>query len=99
MLISNELIRAAGCHIHYIEGLDPSDDPDSFLSDILMDAVAAHYSKNLSKNIRRGVNYNAANALTNSHKIFSFMIGADKHYAAAPVPQPGRHTIPRRPQG
>lgn len=53
-----------------------------------MDAVAAHYSKNLSKNIRRGVNYNAENALANGHKIFGFVIGKDKRYEPDPVAAP-----------
>lgn len=84
VLVARELIRAAGCRIHYIEGLDPSDDPDSFLSEVLIDAVAAYYSKN----IRRGQSYNAERAPSNGHKIFGFTVDADKRDIPDPETAP-----------
>lgn len=80
VLAAKQTIRAAGCRIHYIEGIDPNDDPDTFLIELLMDGMAAHYSTNLSRNIRRGVNYNAERALSNGRRIFGFTTGPDKKY-------------------
>jgi DNA invertase Pin-like site-specific DNA recombinase len=88
VLAAKQMIRAAGCRIHYIEGIDPNDDPDTFLMQLLMDGMAAHYSQNLSRNIRRGVNYNAERALSNGRRIFGFMTGKDKRYELDPRTAP-----------
>lgn len=89
VLNAKQAIRAAGCRIHYIEGVDPNeDDPDTFLIELLMDGMAAHYSTSLSRNIRRGVNYNAERALSNGRKIFGFTTGPDKKYILDPQTAP-----------
>lgn len=89
VLSAKQAIRAAGCQLHYIEGVSPNeDDPDTFLVELLMDGMAAHYSTSLSRNIKRGVNYNAERALANGRKIFGFQIGADKRYELDPVTAP-----------
>lgn len=77
---AQQMIRAAGCRIHYIEGIDPSDDPDTFVTQLLMNGMAAYYSQNFSLNIRRRANYNAERALSSGRRIFGFMTGKDKRY-------------------
>lgn len=80
LLETKQVIRLAGARLHYVEGLSPTDDPDSILIEGINDSVAENYSRQLSVNIRRGVAYNAENALANGHKIFGFVIGPDKKY-------------------
>ncbi|WP_392452444.1 recombinase family protein [Corynebacterium dentalis] len=81
-------IRLVGARLHYIEGFSPTDDPDSILVEGMSDAYAEWYSRQLSANIRRGVQYNAENALSNGRKIFGFTIGADKRYELDPQTAP-----------
>lgn len=81
-------IRLAGARLHYIEGFSPTDDPDSILVEGLSDAFAEYYSRQLAVNIRRGVEYNAKNALSNGRKIFGFLTGPDKRYVLDPDTAP-----------
>lgn len=89
VLAAKKAIRDQGCRIHYIEGVSPDEDnPDAFLMELLMDGMAAHYSTSLSRNIRRGLNYNAQRALSNGRKIFGFVTGPDKRYLPDPDTAP-----------
>lgn len=88
LMTTRQRIRNAGCRIHYIEGIDPTEDPESIIVEAMNDAMAECYSLNLSKNIRRGVQYNAQHALANGHKILGFTIGPDKRYHADPATAP-----------
>ncbi len=81
-------IRMAGARLHYIEGFSPTDDPDSVLMEGMSDAFAEYYSRVLSVNIRRGVTYNAENALSNGRKIFGFLTGPGKKYVPDPQTAP-----------
>ena len=81
-------IRLAGARLHYIEGYSPTDDPDSVLVEGMSDAFAEYYSLQLSHNIRRGVEYNARNALSNGRKIFGFLTAPYKKYVLDPDTAP-----------
>ena len=45
-----------------------------------MEGMAEFYSRQLSQNIRRGMEYNAEHALYNGHKVFGYAVGDDKRY-------------------
>lgn len=40
-----------------------------------MEAMAEYYSRQLSQNIQRGMDYNAQHALYNGHKLFGYTWG------------------------
>ena len=85
--VKNE-IRLNGARLHYIEGFSPTEAAESILVEGMSDAFAEYYSRQLSANIRRGVNYNAERALANGRRIFGFRIGADKRYELDPETAP-----------
>lgn len=58
-------IRDAGCEIRLLAGNIPTDGPEGVLIEGLMDAMAEYYSRQLSQNIQRGMDYNAQHALYN----------------------------------
>ncbi len=88
LLLAKQAIRAAGARVHYIEGISPTDSPDSVLMEGVADAFAEYYSLQLSANIRRGQRYNAERALSNGHKIFGFTVDTDKRYVPDPETAP-----------
>ena len=88
LILVKQTIRKAGARVHYIEGISPTDSPDSVLMEGVADAFAEYYSLQLSANIRRGQRYNAERALSNGHKIFGFSVGSDKRYVADPETAP-----------
>ena len=88
LILVKQTIRKAGARVHYIEGISPTDSPDSVLMEGVADAFAEYYSLQLSANIRRGQRYNAERALSNCHKIFGFSVGSDKRYVADPETAP-----------
>lgn len=89
LLLANQAIRAAGARLHYIEGISPSDSPDSVLVEGVADAFAEYYSLQLSANIRRGQRYNAERALSNWHNIYGLTV--DEEIATYPTLK--RHTL------
>lgn len=56
-------IREAGCRIHFVAEPMPDDSPESILMESMMEGMAEFYSRQLSTNIRRGMNYNAERAI------------------------------------
>ena len=88
LILVKQTFRKAGARVHYIEGISPTDSPDSVLMEGVADAFAEYYSLQLSANIRRGQRYNAERALSNGHKIFGFSVGSDKRYVADPETAP-----------
>ena len=87
-LLGKQAIRSVGARVHYIEGISPTDSPDSVLMEGVADAFAEYYSLQLSANIRRGQSYNAERALSNGHKVFGFTVDADKRYIPSPETAP-----------
>ena len=88
LLLVKQAIRSVGARVHYIEGISPTDSPDSVLMEGVADAFAEYYSLQLSANIRRGQRYNAERALSNGHKIFGFAVDQDKRYIPDPETAP-----------
>ena len=88
LALVKQAIRSVGARVHYIEGISPTDSPDSVLMEGVADAFAEYYSLQLSANIRRGQRYNAERALSNGHKIFGFTVDQDKRYIPDPETAP-----------
>ena len=88
LLSVRQAIKDAGARIHYIEGISPTDAPDSVLMEGVADAFAEYYSAQLAANIRRGQRYNAERALSNGHRIFGFTVDQDKRYIPDPETAP-----------
>lgn len=88
LLLVKQAIRSVGARLHYIEGISPTDSPDSVLMEGVADAFAEYYSLQLSANIRRGQRYNAERALSNGHKIFGFTVDSEKRYIPDPETAP-----------
>ena len=76
LAMAKRTIRDAGCEIRLLAENIPTDGPEGVLIEGLMDAMAEYYSRQLSQNIQRGMDYNAQHALYNGHKLFGY--GVDK---------------------
>jgi DNA invertase Pin-like site-specific DNA recombinase len=71
----------AGCRVCYVAGNTPdSDSPGASPMESMLDGMADYYSKQLARNIRRGVNYNAQHALSIGHKMLGYATDETKHY-------------------
>lgn len=58
----------------------PDDSPESVLMESMMEGMAEFYSRQLSTNIRRGMNYNAERALYNGYKVLGYGVDDNKKY-------------------
>lgn len=74
-------IREAGCRLELVAELSPSDDPESVLFEAMSESFAEYYSRQLSRNIRRGMTYNAENGLYNGHAVFGYKGKPGEPYA------------------
>ena len=81
-------IREAGCRIELIAEMSPTDDPESVLFEGIAESFAEYYSRTLSVNIRRGMDYNAAHALYNGHKVFGYEGKPHEPYSVDPRTAP-----------
>lgn len=81
-------IREAGCRIELIAEMSPTDDPESVLFEGIAESFAEYYSRTLSVNIRRGMDYNAARALYNGHKVFGYEGKPHEPYSVDPRTAP-----------
>ena len=88
LAIAKKKIRDAGCEIHYIAEALPTSTPEASLMEGLLESMAEFYSKQLSQNVLRGMNYNAQNALYNGHKMLGYGVGDDKKYIIDPETAP-----------
>lgn len=88
LALAKRKIRAVGAQIKYIEGISPTDSPDSILVEAINDSFAQYYSVQLAANIRRGINYNYEHGLYNGKKIFGYTVDAEKHYIPDPETAP-----------
>jgi len=73
-------IRDAGCRICLSAEPTPDDSPESVLMETMMEGMAEFYSRQLSVNIRRGMNYNVQHALYNGHKVWGYGVDDEKRY-------------------
>lgn len=76
LAMAKRTIRDAGCEIRLLAENIPTEGPEGVLIEGLMDAMAEYYSRQLSQNIQRGMDYNTQHALYNGHKLFGY--GVDK---------------------
>lgn len=90
-LLGKQAIRSVGARVHYIEGISPTDSPDSVLMEGVADAFAEYYSLQLSANIRRGQSYNAERALSNGHKVSASLSTPTSVTSQALRPRPSSH--------
>lgn len=66
LAMAKKKIRDAGCEIHLLAENIPTEGPEGVLIEGLMEAMAEYYSRQLSQNIQRGMDYNAAWTTTRS---------------------------------
>ena len=88
LIVAKKMIRESGCRIHLIAEPTPDDSPESGLMETILEGMTEFYSKNLSCNIRRGMEYNARHALFNGHVVFGYCVGSDKKYVINPAQAP-----------
>lgn len=89
LAMAKKKIRDAGCEIHLLAEHIPTEGPEGVLIEGLMEAMAEYYSRQLSQNIQRGMDYNAQHALYNGHKLFGYDVDrSTKKY----IPDPS--TVP-----
>lgn len=89
LAMAKRTIREAGCEIRLLAENIPTDGPEGVLIEGLMDAMAEYYSRQLSQNIQRGMDYNAQHALYNGHKLFGYDVDrATKKYVVDPDTAP-----------
>lgn len=70
--MAKHAIRKAGCGIHLLAEAIPTETPEGVLMEGMMESFAEYYSLQLSMNVRRGMMYNAQNALYNGNKLFGY---------------------------
>lgn len=81
LAFARKTIRDAGCRVCYVAEAIPDDDsPEAALMESFLDGMADYYSRQLARNIRRGVRYNAEHCLSNGHKLFGYKIDDMKRY-------------------
>ena len=83
LAMAKKKIRDAGCEIHLLAEHIPTEGPEGVLIEGLMEAMAEYYSRQLSQNIQRGMDYNAQHALYNGHKLFGYDV--DRSTKAAQI--------------
>ena len=89
LAMAKKKIRDAGCEIHLLAENIPTEGPEGVLIEGLMEAMAEYYSRQLSQNIQRGMDYNAQHALYNGHKLFGYDVDrSTKKYIPDPNTAP-----------
>lgn len=90
---AKKTIRDAGCSIHLIAEPTPDDSPESVLMESILEGMTEYYSRNLSGNIKRGMNFNAEHALFNGHRLFGYKVDGNKKYIIDDTQAPIVHRI------
>ena len=89
LAMAKKKIRDAGCEIHLLAEHIPTEGPEGVRIEGLMEAMAEYYSRQLSQNIQRGMDYNAQHALYNGHKLFGYDVDrSTKKYIPDPNTAP-----------
>lgn len=65
-------IKDAGCKINYLAETIPENEADASLIEGMYEVFAEYYSKQLSQNIKRGLNHNSELCLFNGHRTFGY---------------------------
>lgn len=83
LAMAKKKIRDAGCEIHLLAESIPTNTPEGALMEGLLESMAEFYSRQLSQNITRGMDYNAEHCLYNGHRIFGYTVDrSTKKYIA-----------------
>lgn len=80
LAFAKKIIRDAGCSLHYVAEPTPDDSPEASLMEGMLESMAEYYSRQLQRNIRRGMYHNAERCLYNGHATLGYDVGPDKHY-------------------
>ncbi len=74
------LLREYGVRVEYVAEYMPEDEAYRALMESITDGLAEHFIIQHSKNVTRGLNYNAERALYNGRKILGYKGQKDKRY-------------------
>ena len=86
--IAKGRLREYGVKIEYVAESLPEDEAERALIEGIEEALAEHFIIQHSKNVSRGLNYNAENALYNGHKILGYKGQPNQRYEIDPETAP-----------
>lgn len=88
LAIAKKTLLDSGCLPVYVAESLPDSGPEAAFMETILEGWAEFYSKQLSVNILRGINYNAENALYNGRKILGYGVDSSKKYVIDPNTAP-----------
>lgn len=81
IVLAKKRLRECGVKIHYVaEYIPDDDDGSSILIESIFEAMAVSHSVALSRNVRRGLSYNAERGLYNGIRMLGYRGEPDKPY-------------------
>ena len=81
IVLAKKRLRECGVKIHYVaESIPDDDDGSSILIESIFEAMAVSHSVALSRNVRRGLSYNAERGLYNGIRMLGYRGEPDKPY-------------------
>ena len=86
--IAKHQLRECGVKVEYVAESLPEDEAERVLIEGIEEALAEHFIIQHSKNVTRGLNYNAENALYNGHKILGYTGRKNQRYEIDPETAP-----------
>lgn len=78
--IAKEKMRREGVQIEYVAESMPEDEAERVLIEGIEEALAEHFIIQHSKNVKRGMDYNAEKALFNGRKLFGYTGRQNERY-------------------
>ena len=87
-VLAKKLLRENGVEIIYVAEPMPDDEAERILIESIQEGLAQHFLIQHSKNVTRGMEYNAANFLYSGHKILGFKGKAESRYEIDPETAP-----------
>lgn len=79
-IILKQQLKDLGIKIEYVAEVMPEDEAERVLLEGITEALAEHFIIQHSKNVTRGLNYNAENALYNGRKLLGYKGKANERY-------------------
>lgn len=86
--IAKNVLRDAGVKIEYVAETLPEDEATRVLIEAIEEGLAEHFLIQHSKNVTRGMKYNAEKALYNGHKILGYTGQKNERYKIDPKTAP-----------
>lgn len=86
--ITKSKLRECGVKIEYVAETMPEDEAERALIEGIEEALAEHFIIQHSKNVTRGLTYNAENALYNGHQILGYVGRPNQRYEIDPQTAP-----------